>query len=48
VIGSGILKTLTGGAVGVLAVARAAGGHVGWYVRHQMTGAARDEESKDP
>jgi hypothetical protein len=47
-MGSGILKTLAGGAVGVLAVARAATGHVGWYVRHQMTGAAREDDPKDP
>ena len=47
-IGTGILKKLTGGAVGVLDVARAGAGHVRWYVRHQMTGAARDEDRKDP
>ena len=46
-IGTGILKTLTGGAVGALGVVRAATNHVGWYVRHQMTGAAREDERKD-
>ncbi len=42
-MGLGVVKKLTGGAVGALGAARAVTGHVAWYLRHQMIGAPRDD-----
>ena len=39
-----VAKKLLGGAVGVLAAARAAASHAAWYVRHRVEGAARDND----
>jgi hypothetical protein len=44
VIDVGVVKKLAGSAVGLLGVARAVTGHVGWYVRHQITGEPREQE----
>jgi hypothetical protein len=38
-----MVKTLLGVAGGVLAFGRDVAGHVGWWLRYQVDGAARDE-----
>ena len=42
-VGSRVIKKLAGSAVGVLGAAGSLLGHAGWYLRHQITGEARDD-----
>lgn len=47
-IGTDAAKTLLGGAVVVLKTARDAAGHVGWWLRYQVEGTAREDEDAPP
>jgi hypothetical protein len=42
------VKTLLGVAGGVLRFGRDVAGHVGWWLRYQVDGAARDEPVEQP
>jgi hypothetical protein len=41
------VKTLLGAAGGVLALGREAAGHVGWWLRYQVTGVARHDPAAE-